>query len=600
MPAKKSPIKTNKSKIAPKKSQKKTADLSLKEKNFKNLEKYVTKLAVDSDCDGLSDYQEYLYGTDPYNPDSDGDKLMDYEEIKIYGTDPRNPDTNNNGIPDGEEVMRGLNPKGKGKLKDYFVPYSGNDYEPDFLKTKRIIWYGSTAILVKAIVVLTVIFLPLSAYVTPDIAAQQAKKIIELTNDVRSNLKLPLLKENSQLNQAALAKAQDMVVGQYFAHINPQGRDLNDWLKQFKYDYAVAGENLAMGFTDASDVVNAWSKSKTHYANMIDKDFTEIGVALAIGKYNNYETTFVTQYFGSRNEIILQDNRVNNTTTSNLSITSNKSKVLGVKIFKDDLIPPILVEPQNNFSTKSAKVSFKVFAPGADKINLFDNGNLINVDWQNNDGYFTKIVDLNEGVNNLILESVSGQEKINSEAYLVTIDSIAPKIDQAKTKIMVAEPNANGQKIVLVNAFLSPDTIKAEVTFSNYRIELSPEPGNPEKWVGSAVIFPQQEEQIFNPVVLASLSASDALGNSILEDIKWDNIVPVKPSVLTQYFFIKESGSKYIRWLFDFSTIYYKVLLGIVLFVLALKIFIKIKKQNYKLILVSLSFAALLLILILF
>ncbi|MEX1048341.1 MAG: hypothetical protein WED15_02350, partial [Akkermansiaceae bacterium] len=54
---------------------------------------------VDSDNDGLSDYEEHLAGTDPRNSDSDGDGLSDYDEI-LAGTDLNNPDTDGDGIPD--------------------------------------------------------------------------------------------------------------------------------------------------------------------------------------------------------------------------------------------------------------------------------------------------------------------------------------------------------------------------------------------------------------------------------------------------------------------------------------------------------------------
>ncbi len=58
----------------------------------------------DSDSDGVTDALEFLYGTDRFNPDSDGDGLSDGEEIYTWGTDPNQKDTNQNGISDYDEV----------------------------------------------------------------------------------------------------------------------------------------------------------------------------------------------------------------------------------------------------------------------------------------------------------------------------------------------------------------------------------------------------------------------------------------------------------------------------------------------------------------
>lgn len=74
--------------------------------------------AVDSDRDGLTDAEEETLGTDPFEPDSDGDGLYDREEVKVYETDPLNPDTDSDGYLDGDEVEAGYDPKGTGMLLD--------------------------------------------------------------------------------------------------------------------------------------------------------------------------------------------------------------------------------------------------------------------------------------------------------------------------------------------------------------------------------------------------------------------------------------------------------------------------------------------------
>lgn len=72
---------------------------------------------TDKDLDGLSDEEEKKLGTNPDNIDTDGDGIMDSDEIKIYHTDPLKADTDGDGYKDGYEVERGYNPAGPGKLK---------------------------------------------------------------------------------------------------------------------------------------------------------------------------------------------------------------------------------------------------------------------------------------------------------------------------------------------------------------------------------------------------------------------------------------------------------------------------------------------------
>ncbi len=60
----------------------------------------------DSDSDGLSDADEARLGTDPNDPDTDNDGLLDGQEAGPggLGTDPRKRDTDNDGLSDGFEA----------------------------------------------------------------------------------------------------------------------------------------------------------------------------------------------------------------------------------------------------------------------------------------------------------------------------------------------------------------------------------------------------------------------------------------------------------------------------------------------------------------
>ncbi len=64
----------------------------------------------DPDRDGLTNLQEFQLGTDPNNPDTDGDGLNDGDEVNKYHTNPLLADTDGDGIPDGVEIQTGTNP----------------------------------------------------------------------------------------------------------------------------------------------------------------------------------------------------------------------------------------------------------------------------------------------------------------------------------------------------------------------------------------------------------------------------------------------------------------------------------------------------------
>jgi hypothetical protein len=70
----------------------------------------------DSDQDGLSDQQETLLGTDPATADTDGDGLLDGEEVLMHGTNPAAIDSDGDGSADGEEVALGSSPADPGSI----------------------------------------------------------------------------------------------------------------------------------------------------------------------------------------------------------------------------------------------------------------------------------------------------------------------------------------------------------------------------------------------------------------------------------------------------------------------------------------------------
>lgn len=126
-----------------------------------------------------------------------------------------------------------------------------------------------------------------------------AEQIVSLTNTKRGENGLQALLPNSLLSKAAAAKAADMLANDYWAHNSPSGKTPWSFITAAGYRYVFAGENLARDFADSGSVVNAWMNSPSHRSNLLDKNFKEIGVAVADGKLGGREGTLVVQMFGA-------------------------------------------------------------------------------------------------------------------------------------------------------------------------------------------------------------------------------------------------------------------------------------------------------------
>lgn len=110
-----------------------------------------------------------------------------------------------------------------------------------------------------------------------DVAAIE-KQVVELTNQERAKHGLNALQMDQPLMAAAREKSQDMQVNNYFSHTSPTFGSPFDRLKALGISYKLAGENIAKGQTSAAQVVEAWMNSEGHRANILNKDFTHIGV----------------------------------------------------------------------------------------------------------------------------------------------------------------------------------------------------------------------------------------------------------------------------------------------------------------------------------
>lgn len=123
--------------------------------------------------------------------------------------------------------------------------------------------------------------------------------VLEQTNKNRADNGLGALLINDRLSAAAAAKLKDMFDKQYFEHKSPQGKGPADLAKSAGYGFIVIGENLALGnFKNDQALVDAWMNSPGHRANILNKRFNQIGIAVGRGKYEGKTVWMAVQEFG--------------------------------------------------------------------------------------------------------------------------------------------------------------------------------------------------------------------------------------------------------------------------------------------------------------
>jgi uncharacterized protein YkwD len=190
-------------------------------------------------------------------------------------------------------------------LKDIFVPSERNGMLPFALHTGAFVLY---------------LVIALFATVTPaylrhlelaDLSAAPQgftpSDVIKLVNASREAVGLPDLVHNPTLDAAAEAKAKDIFANQYFAHVSPANVTPWDLLRRVNYIYSAAGENLALDFTTPESAHESLMESPTHRANILNRLYDEIGVAVIQGTYENHPSIVVVQYFGKPRAIASQE-----------------------------------------------------------------------------------------------------------------------------------------------------------------------------------------------------------------------------------------------------------------------------------------------------
>lgn len=90
------------------------------------------------------------------------------------------------------------------------------------------------------------------------------------------------------------AQIRALEIETLFSHTRPNGSSFSTVLKEQNISYKSAGENIAWGQRSPQDVVNAWMNSEGHRANIMNANYTKIGVGYS---QNTQGTNYWSQLF---------------------------------------------------------------------------------------------------------------------------------------------------------------------------------------------------------------------------------------------------------------------------------------------------------------
>lgn len=109
--------------------------------------------------------------------------------------------------------------------------------------------------------------------------SEYVNEVVRLVNQHRASYGLSALSStDTALMKAADKRAQEQAV--LFSHTRPNGSSWSTVLGEYGVSYRGAGENVAYGQSTPAQVVNAWMNSEGHRANILNANFSNIGVGV--------------------------------------------------------------------------------------------------------------------------------------------------------------------------------------------------------------------------------------------------------------------------------------------------------------------------------
>lgn len=121
--------------------------------------------------------------------------------------------------------------------------------------------------------------------------------LFELTNAERKSQGIPTLQHSTNISNVARKHSVDMGAHDYFNHDNLSGESPFDRLSNGGILYRYAGENIAMGYTNAYFAHEALMNSLGHRSNILSTNYSQLGVGVYFAKWTYGSIPYYTENF---------------------------------------------------------------------------------------------------------------------------------------------------------------------------------------------------------------------------------------------------------------------------------------------------------------
>ena len=185
----------------------------------------------------------------------------------------------------------------KKRLHLLLVPQRDNYYRPHLVRR-----YGLLVVLALAIGLQFGHNYTQTGSVLGRVTSVTPAALLASTNEQRLAAGLAGLNLDSQLNQAAKQKAEDMLARNYWSHDAPDGTEPWVWIDKSGYNYVRAGENLAKNFSSADATMAAWMNSESHRQNVLSDNYSDVGFASVNGQLDGQPATVTVAFYGTKKQ----------------------------------------------------------------------------------------------------------------------------------------------------------------------------------------------------------------------------------------------------------------------------------------------------------